>query len=277
VDDVVRGRAVDGARTLAGLYEAAITHGSIDRTQAVTYRDHHLAHIGRLTTGVNGTTAATTVVAAAVSSSTRASLAAAELSATGTSAADINAVSGGLAGLLASIAACRTLHAQALGHAQDPGSSTTPTLTLTVTKSADPSDDAPSVDALQALLSAENAAIFAFGALGPHLTGSQLTSAHAAFDLHRNQRDVLTDAIAARGAAPQAAEATYRLPFAVGDAASACRLAALVETRLTAVCADAVSAASGDCRTFAAWALAQAALRAQAWGTPITASPGLST
>jgi len=133
------------------------------------------------------------------------------------------------------------------------------------------------VDALQALLSAENAAIFAFGALGPHLTGGQLTSAHSAFDLHRNQRDVLTDAIAARGAAPQAAEASYRLPFAVGDAASACRLAALVETRLTAVCAEAVSAASGDCRAFAAWALTQAALRAQAWGTPIAAFPGLST
>jgi hypothetical protein len=127
------------------------------------------------------------------------------------------------------------------------------------------------------MLSAENAVIFAFGALGPHLTGSQRASAHAAFDLHRNQRDVLTDAIAAHGASPQAAEASYQLPFAVGDAAGACRLAALIETRLTAVCAGAVSAASGNCRAYAAWALTQAALRAQTWGTPITAFPGLNT
>jgi hypothetical protein len=266
---------VDGARTLAGLYEAAVTHGSVDGAQASAYRDHHLAHAGRLTTGPDAATDTTTTVAAAASSPTRASLAAAELSAGGTSAADIDAVSGPLAALLASIAACRALHAQALqtpalGHAQNLGSSVMPTL------AANKSDD-PSVSALQSMLSAENAVIFAFGALGPHLTGGQRASAHAAFDLHRNQRDVLTDAIAARGASPQAAEASYQLPFAVGDAAGACRLAALVETRLAAVCAEAVSVATGTCRTYAVWALAQAALRAQTWGTPITAFPGLST
>ncbi len=267
---------------LAGLYAAAIVHGSIDHAQAVTYRDHHLAHAGRLLTATSaGTaetaTAAATAVAAAIASPTRASLAAAEISAPGTSAAGISAVSGGLAALLASIAACRALHARSLGGTRDPGTAVAPALSVATTKSA-PKTDASSVAALQTLLSAENAAIFAFGALGPHLTGSQCAAAHTAFDLHRNQRDVLMDAITERGAAPQAAEASYRLPFAVGDTASACRLAALIETRLTVVSAEVVSSVSttGDCRAYAAWALTQAALRAQSWGTPITAFPGLS-
>jgi hypothetical protein len=127
------------------------------------------------------------------------------------------------------------------------------------------------------MLSAEHAMVFAYGALGPHLTGSQCAAAHAAFDLHRGQRDVLMTAIGARGGSPRAAEASYDLPFRVTDATSACRLAALVENRLAAVCAQAVyaSSRSGGDRTYVAWALAQAALRAQTWGAPVTAFPGL--
>jgi hypothetical protein len=220
---------------------------------------------------------------ASASPPTRKDLAADERTAPGTSAADVNRASGALAALLASIATCRALHAQALdplaaslgpsqaGAFADAASADTPPPLGT----AKASPTAP----LQAMLSAEYAMVFAYGALGPHLTGSQRTAAHAAFDVHRSQRDVLVTAIGARGSSPHAAEASYDLPFRVTDAASASRLAALVETRLAAVCAQAVSASSGTGgdRTYAAWALTQAALRAQAWGAPVTAFPGLDT
>lgn len=292
-DEALRAQAAASARTLAACYQAALGSGSaasanananVDHALAMLYRSHHLAHAQRLAGDASGNAAPTTVAAAANASpaasanpATRKDLAADERTASGTSAADVNRASGAVAALLASIGTCRALHAQTLDpldHSQadaitDAASSGTPPPLST----AKASPSAP----LQAVLSAEYAMVFAYGALGPHLTGSQRTAAHAAFDLHRGQRDILVSAIDARGSAPRAAEASYDLPFRVTDAASASRLAALVETRLAAVCAQAVSTSSGSGgdRTYAAWALTQAALRAQAWGAPVTAFPGL--
>jgi hypothetical protein len=271
-DGALRAGAATSARTLAALCEAALKSAAtdVDRAEATLYRSHHLAHAQRLTGTASDASPTTTVAAAANASPTfptnptRKDLAAAERTAPGTSATDVNRASGDLAALLASIAACRALHAQSLDPSQSPADA--PPLVTAKTSSS---------DALQAMLSAQHAAIFAYGALGPHLTGSQRTAAHAAFDVHRGQRDVLMAAIGARGGSPRAAEASYDLPFRVTDAASACRLAALVESRLTAVCAQAVSTSSDSDRTYAAWALTQAALRAQAWGAPVTAFPGL--
>lgn len=275
-DDALRAQTAASARMLAALYETALYEsaresGGVDQAVATLYRSHHLAHVQRLTNGSGD--AATTAVAPAANTSptspaapTCQGLAADERTASGTSAADVDRASGDLAMLLTSIGACRALHAQSLAPASNADSTEAPPLTT-----AKPS---PS-EALQALLSAEYAMIFAYGALGPHLTGSQSAAAHAAFDLHRGQRDVLVAAIGARGGSPLAAEASYDLPFRVTDTTSACRLAALVENRLAAVSAQSVSVSSGGDRTYAAWALTQAALRAQTWGTPVTAFPGL--
>lgn len=276
-DGALRAGAAASARALAALYEAALNGAelngaatAVDRAEAALYRSHHLAHAQRLTGTSNDASPTTTVAAAANASPTTATiptrkdLAAAERTAPGTSAAAMSRASGDLAVLLASIAACRALHAQSLDPSQSPIDA--PPLATTKTSSS---------NALQAMLSAQHAAIFAYGALGPHLTGSQRSAAHAAFDVHRGQRDVLMAAIGARGGSPRAAEASYDLPFRVTDAASGCHLAALVESRLTAVCAQAVSTSSDSDRTYAAWALTQAALRAQTWGAPVTAFPGL--
>ena len=283
-DDALRAQAITSARTLATLYETALGGENVDHAMATLYRSHHLAHVRRLTTGSGESTPPAVAAAANASptsqtSLTRKNLAADERTAAGTSAADVTRSSAGLAALLASIGACRALHAQALDPAQDPGTGSAdsaPQLsTARLAGIASPSSS--SSEPLQAMLSAEYAMVFAYGALGPYLTGSQRAAAHTAFDLHRGQRDVLMTAIGARGASPLAAEASYDLPFRVTDATSACRLAALVENRLAAVCAQAVSASSGvgGDRTYAAWALTQAALRAQTWGAPVTAFPGL--
>lgn len=264
-DDALSARAAASARTLAALYNAALDDGAVDRATAQSFRGHHLAHAQRLTTG-SSSSPATEGAAAANANPTRTDLAAAERTANGTSATDVNAASGDLAALLASIAACRALHAQSLDPSTTAASADAPPLSTA---------KAASSEALQTMLAAEQAVIYAYGALGPYLTGSQLAAAHAAFDLHRGRRDALVDAIGARGAAPQAAEASYDLPFRVTDTTSACRLAALVETRLAAVCAQAISASSGGDRTYSAWALTQASLSAQGWGAPVTAFPGL--
>jgi hypothetical protein len=274
-DDAIRAQAADAARRLAALYEAALAQGSVARAQAEQFRDHHRAHARHLAAGagadgsepaVADTAVDKTAVAAALFNPTRTALADAELAAVRRSAPDLAAASGSLAALLASIAACRTLHAQSLAGSQSPDA---PGLAA---KTA----DRASTDALQTVLAAQNAVIFAFGALGPHLTGDRRAAARAAFDLHRGQRDALMEAIVARGASPQAARASYSLPFKVADAEDAGRLAGLVEGRLAAVCARAVSASSNESRRYAAWALTRAALGAQAWGAPVAAFPGLS-
>ena len=278
-DVTLRARAAASARTLASLYEAALGN-NVDQAVAVLYRSHHLAHAQRLT---NSSSASPATVAAAANASptipTRNDLAADERAAPGTSAADLNRASGDLAALLASIASCRALHAQSLDPSQAPGPTDAPALSPALStapvSTATSTATASSGEPLQAMLSAEYAMVFAYGALGPHLTGSQRTAAHAAFDVHRGLRDTLVSAIGARGGSPRAAEASYDLPFRVTDATSARRLAVLVESRLAAVCAQAVSTSSGSDRTYAAWALNQAALRAQAWGAPVTAFPGL--
>ena len=275
-DDALRARATASARTLAGLYEsvlrdAAPKSGGVGNVVAALYRSHHLAHVQRLTNSSSNATPAAVAPAANTNptssvSPTRNDLAADERTAVGASTADVGRASGDLAALLASIGACRALHAQTLDPSPDTGSADAPV--LATAKSA-------ASEGLQALLSAEYAMVFAYGALGPHLTGSQSAVAHADFDLHRGQRDVLVAAIGARGGSPLAADASYDLPFHVTDATSARRLAALVENRLAAVSAQAISVSADGDRTYAAWALTQAALRAQAWGAPVTAFPGL--
>src|SRR2546430_2095621 len=84
------------------------------------------------------------------------------------------------------------------------------------------------VAALQAALAAENAAIFGYGVAGAHLTGSSQATAEQDWTGHNQARDTLAAMISARGAVPAAAQAYYRLPFWVHDAASAIRLAGLL-------------------------------------------------
>jgi hypothetical protein len=129
--------------------------------------------------------------------------------------------------------------------------------------------------ALQAALAAEHAAVYGYGVVGAHVTGTRLIAARAAYAAHQATRDAVQREITARHAAPVAAAPGYRLPFPVTGEASAQRLAALLEERLAAVHADLVAAATGPLRRTAADALREAAVRCTRWRGSGAAFPGL--
>ncbi|MGV9269252.1 ferritin-like domain-containing protein [Kitasatospora sp. NPDC003701] len=130
--------------------------------------------------------------------------------------------------------------------------------------------------ALQGALGAEHAAVYGYGVVGARLPDDQQrTDARTALAAHQARRDAWQRLLGGAGATPSAAAAGYQLPFAVGDAAGAARLAAHLESRLTSVYADLVAAVTGPQRATAADALRECALRARRWGAASTAFPGL--
>lgn len=124
-------------------------------------------------------------------------------------------------------------------------------------------------EALRAVISGEDAAVYAYGVVAARLTGQARGRAIAARDDHRRWRDRW--AAIATVAVP--AEAAYDLPRDVNDAGSARELAALVELRLVPVYADLASATSQDERDEAARAGAQCAQRSVRWGAAPQAFP----
>jgi hypothetical protein len=132
------------------------------------------------------------------------------------------------------------------------------------------------VAALQATLAAENAAIFGYGVAGAHLTGNRQAAAGQDWTGHNQARDTLTAMISSLGAVPAAAQAAYRLPFRVHDAASAMSLAASLEDGVTRAYLGLVAVSDQRLRQFGAMAMQDAAQRAAAWRGSTQAFPGLS-
>ena len=132
-----------------------------------------------------------------------------------------------------------------------------------------------SVSALQAVLAAEDAAIFGYGVAGAHLAGASQTAAEQDWTSHNEARDTLTAMISALGATPVAALAVYRLPFAVHDAASATALTARLEDGVTRAYLGLVVVADQRLRTFGALAMQAAAGRAAFWRGTTEPFPGL--
>lgn len=135
---------------------------------------------------------------------------------------------------------------------------------------------AAAVPALQAALAAENAAIFGYGVVGAHLTGSSQTVAGQDWTGHNQARDTLTAMISGLGAAPAAAQASYRLPFRVHDTASAMKLAAYLEDGVTQAYLGLVAVSDQRLRRYSALAMQQAARRAVFWRGTTQAFPGLT-
>ncbi|MFR9674626.1 ferritin-like domain-containing protein [Streptomyces sp. TR06-5] len=132
------------------------------------------------------------------------------------------------------------------------------------------------LEALQAALEAEHAAVYGYGVVGGRIADDGREAARAAWDAHRARRDTLHRRVRDLGGTPRAAAAAYALPFNVPDAAAAGRLAAELEDRVAAVYADLVRATGGDARRDAASALREAALRALRWRGTGVAFPGLA-
>jgi hypothetical protein len=134
---------------------------------------------------------------------------------------------------------------------------------------------------LAAALAAEEAAIYAYGALGVKLTGEgDRIEARAAEAVHRGRRDALVSRLSALKASTAPAPAAYELPFPVTDRQSAVKLAIHVEDGVAQAWRAVLPVTTQADRSTALHALVDAAVRATRWRrlgevTPVTmAWPG---
>lgn len=141
--------------------------------------------------------------------------------------------------------------------------------------SGSPSAEGPLVQALQALLDAEHAAVYGYGVVGARSDGPARDRARTAYDAHRTRRDEVEQLIVRQGGRPRASAPAYGLPFAVGSGGDAARLAAHLEDGVSAHLADVVASADGEARRTAATWLREAALASTEWGGTAVAFPGL--
>jgi hypothetical protein len=133
------------------------------------------------------------------------------------------------------------------------------------------------LEALQAALAGEHAALYGVGVAGGKLNGARFRDASKAYEQHRTNRDRLSALIDAAGETPVAAEPAYDLPKAVTNAATAAALVLLIERRIAAVYGDLVEAAEQPAvRSFAINSLVAAASAQVAWGGAPVAFPGIS-
>jgi hypothetical protein len=121
------------------------------------------------------------------------------------------------------------------------------------------------LDSLATVLDGTEAAVFAYGLVAGRLTGAQEQRAVSLMAVHRAERDRLRARIEALGGTPGAAAAAYEQPFPVVDAASARRLAALVEDRLAGQWAGLAAASGGQARASAALQAQESLVRSVTW------------
>ena len=134
---------------------------------------------------------------------------------------------------------------------------------------------ATGVAALQALLEAENEAVYGYGLAGAQLSGDQLTAATRNWNLHREAQATVAAMITGRGGAPGSAAAAYQPPFTVTSASRACSLAGMLEDGLIRAYLGLVALNDATLRSFGAGEMQAAAIRAAYWRGGTTAFPGL--
>ncbi|MFD7413011.1 ferritin-like domain-containing protein [Kitasatospora purpeofusca] len=299
-DEPVRRRALDATDALLAAYDALLPQAPQLQPLREDVARHRAAldtatpaptpspGTGTSGTGAPGATPSSATTTAAVVPTT-AALASLERQTAQARLADLGAASPPLARLLASVSAAGVLHAVALGDAApaaaaapapsssaSPSASASTSASTSATASATASAAGPAAP-FQDALGAEHAAVYGYGVVGARLTDDgQRTAARTSLAAHQARRDAWQRLLAGAGATPDPAAAGYQLPFPVGDAASAGRLAAHLETRLTTVYADLVAAVPTPQRPLAADALRESALRARQWGAAPTAFPGLA-
>lgn len=130
--------------------------------------------------------------------------------------------------------------------------------------------------ALREALAAEQAVVYGYGVVGAHLEGNDEKLAATRLTAHQELRDRISSLITALGAVPSPALPAYRLPFPVGDASAARRLAASLEDGAAGAAWD-LAAATGSrssARELAVGWLSDAAVAAARWGASLPALPG---
>ncbi|MEU4561717.1 ferritin-like domain-containing protein [Actinoplanes sp. NPDC023936] len=119
---------------------------------------------------------------------------------------------------------------------------------------------------LTAALAAEEAAIYAYGLIGVHLTQeSEVKGARDSEQVHRQRRDYLVGQLANLKASAAPAPAGYQLPFAVTNRRSALKLAVHVEDGVTQAWRAVLPVTQNAQRAAALSAMTDSALRATSW------------
>ncbi|WP_169943930.1 ferritin-like domain-containing protein [Microbispora sp. H11081] len=134
----------------------------------------------------------------------------------------------------------------------------------------------PPAGVLDRVLSAEHAAVFAYGVIGGKTSGALLRRATAGFDAHRARRDQLRTLITQRGGTPAEPGPAYHLPFEVRGQADAVRLAVLVEQRVITAYLEMAADPDPGLRRLAALTAQECATRAYGWQPRIDAFPGMN-
>ncbi|MEO6955309.1 MAG: ferritin-like domain-containing protein [Antricoccus sp.] len=132
------------------------------------------------------------------------------------------------------------------------------------------------LEAMQAALAAEHAAIWAYGVIGTYAAATRRPAVSAAEQTHRVRRDQLETLIVAGSAIPNPGLAAYQLPSPVTDPTSAIVVAGQIEEGLTAVWRFAL----GNCdtsttRVFALNALIDSSVQSLAWRQVIEGNAAL--
>ncbi|GGM36161.1 hypothetical protein GCM10011608_21010 [Micromonospora sonchi] len=128
-------------------------------------------------------------------------------------------------------------------------------------------------EALAQALTAEYAAIWAYGPIGVRLSGAERKAAATAEAAHRGRRDALVVQLSNGGGSIPPDRAGYALPFPVTDRASALRLAVQVEERTAAFWRAVLPTSAGAERDRALAALVEYAVRATRWRRSAGISP----
>ncbi len=129
------------------------------------------------------------------------------------------------------------------------------------------------LEAVQATLAAEHAAVYVYGALGAQTSRSAQATLYAdlsaAYAQHRARRDLLTRTVVDLGADPVPAAPSYELPVRLDTPARVTRAARELEEGCAATYASLVANTAGARRRWAVNALNDAAVRVLAFrGTP---------
>ncbi|MFG1999513.1 ferritin-like domain-containing protein [Spirillospora sp. NPDC048911] len=287
LDVVVLSGAIAAEQDLIARYEAArAAHTSLAKRIDPAIA-HHREHLGVLRrhyvpgSGRQATDAPATSTSPSpqrvpdVQAKALASLRTAEIQTAARYAADAGKSAPGLAQLLASIGACAAGH----GASSTSGVAKKP-MTQPSTASLPPARGF-TLEALQAALASEHAAVYGYGVLGSRLSGGQYEVAQTYWNAHRVQRDSLMALLTARQAKPVAAAAAYRLPVRVTSTRTAAQLATRLEDDLTVAYVGLAGAQDAQLREQAARAAQESMTSAVRWRTtgdlPLThpAFPGL--
>lgn len=129
------------------------------------------------------------------------------------------------------------------------------------------------LEALQAALAAEHAAVYVVGVLGAQASQSRQPTLYAAladsYRDHRRSRDQLSVLIAKNGAVPVAAEVAYAVPARLRTTAELNDAALQVEHRIVKTFGQLIESTTGAERRWALVALNSAAVRQVEFrGTP---------